>query len=283
MCDDLAVRALLEQGLSPYDPGPLPSPAELGPGGVAISVAGLTKSFGTNRVLRGIDLDVRAGEFLTIIGKSGCGKSTLLRILAGLDRPMTGRVLFDGKSREDSGAVARLMFQEPRLLPWSRVLGNVEVGLGSRRTAPDAGRRALSKLAAVGLQSRAHDWPSVLSGGQKQRVALARALASSPHFLAFDEPLGALDALTRIDMQGLIERVWREQGFSAVLVTHDVTEAIVLGDRVVLIDDGAIKLELAVDLPRPRRRTSPAVAALEERLLGCLFDNPQAERRRAVA
>ena len=283
MCDDIVVRALLEQGLTPYDPGPLTAPTEPEPGGIAISVGGLAKSFGANAVLRGIDLDVRAGEFLTIIGKSGCGKSTLLRILAGLDRPTAGELLFDGQSREDSGVVSRLMFQEPRLLPWSRVLGNVEVGLGGRRHAPGAERQALAKLAAVGLQSRAGDWPSVLSGGQKQRVALARALASSPQFLAFDEPLGALDALTRIDMQELIERVWREQGFTAVLVTHDVTEAIVLGDRVVLIEDGAIRLELEIDLPRPRRRTSAAVAALEERVLECLFDTPEAGQRRAAA
>jgi sulfonate transport system ATP-binding protein len=253
-------------------------------GGVGIAMVGLTKAFAGNAVLRGIDLHVRPGEFLTVIGKSGCGKSTLLRILAGLDRPTSGEVLFDGRPAGGTTTyVARLMFQEHRLLPWSRVLRNVQVGVGDRRHASNSKRLALAKLAAVGLEARAHDWPSVLSGGQKQRVALARALASSPHFLAFDEPLGALDALTRIDMQDLIERVWREQGFTAVLVTHDVTEAIVLGDRVVLIEDGLIKLELNIDLPRPRRRATPAVAALEEQILSCLFDGNGLRQKRTVA
>jgi len=272
MCDDISVRAKLDLHLcqsaaameSMIDPG-------ASPGGVSIAIKDLTKSFGAMPVLRGIDLDVPAGQFLTVIGKSGCGKSTLLRILAGLDQSTAGEVLLDGAKADYSLHTARLMFQEPRLLPWSRVLANVEVGLGKGRNSPNGRARAFAKLAAVGLELRAQDWPSVLSGGQKQRVALARALASSPQFLALDEPLGALDALTRIEMQELIERVWREQGFTAVLVTHDVTEAIVLGDRVVLIEDGTIKLQLDIDLPRPRRRGTPAVAALEEKILRHLF------------
>ena len=143
----------------------------------------------------------------------------------------------------DGGAVrpseaARLMFQEPRLLPWSRVIGNVEVGLGRSRKAADGRTQALERLAQVGLRDRARDWPAVLSGGQKQRVALARALVSRPRLLALDEPLGALDALTRIEMQRLLERVWLEQRFTAVLVTHDVAEAVALADRVVLVEEG---------------------------------------------
>jgi sulfonate transport system ATP-binding protein len=246
---------------------------------VALTLRGLTKSFGANPVLHGVDLHVPAGQFLTVIGKSGCGKSTLLRILAGLDAPTGGEVLFDGRASRQSPHVSRLMFQEPRLLPWARVLGNVEVGLGARRNAPGADRRALAKLAEVGLEARARDWPAVLSGGQKQRVALARALASSPNFLALDEPLGALDALTRIEMQGLLESVWQEEGFTAVLVTHDVTEAVMLGDRVVLIEDGIVKLEVDVPIARPRRRGSPQVAALEERILSHLFADGRYTRR----
>lgn len=281
MVDDILIRALLDEGLPPVEePEAILDGPDLPPGGVAISIEGLTKSFGANTVLHGIDLQVPAGQFLTVIGKSGCGKSTLLRILAGLDTANSGKVLFDGVPLGDSQHVARLMFQEPRLLPWARIVGNVEVGLGAQRYRPGAERRALAKLAAVGLDSRAEDWPSVLSGGQRQRVALARALASSPHFLALDEPLGALDALTRIEMQGLVEQVWREQGFTAVLVTHDVTEAIVLGDRVILIEDGIVKLELDIDLPRPRRRGTPEVAALEEKVLRHLFnDGGYLERR----
>ncbi len=284
MVDDVLVRALLDEGLYPLDDRePVTYAPDLPPGGVTITISGLAKSFGSNTVLHGIDLQVPAGQFLTVIGKSGCGKSTLLRILAGLDRPSTGEVLFDGVPSDRSEHVARLMFQEPRLLPWARVVGNVEVGLGARRSLPDAEQRALTKLAAVGLESRANEWPSVLSGGQKQRVALARALASSPNFLALDEPLGALDALTRIEMQGLVEQVWREQGFTAVLVTHDVTEAIILGDRVVLIEDGIVKLELEVDLPRPRRRGAPEVAALEEKVLRYLFSDGGYVKGRAGA
>jgi len=279
MVDDILVRAMLYAQLDAID-NPLPDEPDEAvdtlddnrpPGGVALTLRGLTKSFGANPVLHGIDLHVPAGQFLTIIGKSGCGKSTLLRILAGLDAPTGGEVRFDGRASRQSPHVSRLMFQEPRLLPWARVLGNVEVGLGARRNAPGADRRALAKLAEVGLEARARDWPAVLSGGQKQRVALARALASSPNFLALDEPLGALDALTRIEMQTLLESVWQEEGFTAVLVTHDVTEAVMLGDRVVLIEDGIVKLEVDVPIARPRRRGSPQVAALEERILSHLL------------
>ncbi|SJZ83045.1 sulfonate transport system ATP-binding protein [Enhydrobacter aerosaccus] len=272
MVDDILVRALLDERLLPIEEPEADFP-ETPPGGVSLTVRGLTKAFGSHAVLQGVDLHVRSGEFLSVIGKSGSGKSTLLRILAGLDEPNSGDVLFDSLPRAHSSHVARLMFQEPRLLPWARVIDNVEVGLGDRRYEAGAERHALAKLAAVGLESRARDWPSVLSGGQKQRVALARALASRPNVLALDEPLGALDALTRMDMQTLVEQVWQEQGFTAVLVTHDVTEAIVLGDRVVLIEDGVVTLELDVDLPRPRRRGSPEIAALEEQVLRRLFSD----------
>lgn len=264
----IQARALNFDGLF-ADPAALARQAR----GVAIAVNGLAKSFGPAKVLRDLDLAVPAGQFLAIVGRSGCGKSTLLRILAGLDAPTSGRVDFgDQETGRPAGAPAgptqaRLMFQEPRLLPWARVLANVEVGLADDRNHADGRRRALETLAAVGLEDRAGDWPAVLSGGQKQRVALARALACRPRFLALDEPLGALDALTRIEMQQLLERVWQRQGFTAVLVTHDVAEALTLADRVVLIEDGAIALDIAVALPRPRRRGSVELARLEEQIL----------------
>jgi sulfonate transport system ATP-binding protein len=150
-------------------------------------------------------------------------------------------------------------------------LANVEVGLGKQRSSPDARGRAIATLRSVGLKDRRHDWPSVLSGGQKQRVALARALVSRPKVLAFDEPLGALDALTRISMQRLLERVWLDQRFTAILVTHDVAEAVTLADRVLIVQDGAIALDQRIDLPRPRQRGSAEVAALEGRILRDLF------------
>jgi sulfonate transport system ATP-binding protein len=234
--------------------------------GAAVSLRGVTRSFGEHHVLRGIDLDIPAGQFVAIAGRSGCGKSTLLRLIAGLDVPDAGTIDIDNGRNE-----TRLMFQEPRLLPWRRVLANVEVGLSRMRDTRD--RRDLAKhvLARVGLAGREGDWPSVLSGGQKQRVALARALASHPTLLALDEPLGALDALTRIEMQELIENMWRDQGFTAIVVTHDVTEAVALADRILLVEEGHIVMDVPVDLPRPRRRGDAAAAAIEGRILDRLL------------
>jgi sulfonate transport system ATP-binding protein len=240
--------------------------AELPAGGLAITARSLAKSFGDHRVLRGLDLAVPAGQFVAIVGRSGCGKSTLLRLLLGLDPPSAGEFWFGEPTgtAPDPGAV-RIMFQEPRLLPWASILANVEVGGG-------AGASALDTLRRVGLDQRRGDWPAALSGGQKQRVALARALVSRPRVLALDEPLGALDALTRIEMQRLVEQVWLDQRFTALLVTHDVAEAVALADRVVMLRDGEIALDLAIDLPRPRARGSAEVAELEGKILGELIE-----------
>jgi sulfonate transport system ATP-binding protein len=159
------------------------------------------------------------------------------------------------------------MFQEPRLLPWARVDANVAIGLGPAADQAQALQRSREALATVGLVDRAGEWPSTLSGGQKQRVALARALVSAPRILALDEPLGALDALTRIEMQRLVEQVWLANGFTAVLVTHDVAEAVALGDRIVLIDHGAIAADIPVGLTRPRQRGSAEFARVEAEIL----------------
>ncbi|BAT61906.1 aliphatic sulfonates import ATP-binding protein SsuB [Variibacter gotjawalensis] len=237
-------------------------------GGARVEIGGVKKSFGENEVLRGLSLSIPAGQFVAVIGRSGCGKSTLLRLIADLERPSSGTLSLAGAN--GGKASTRIVFQEHRLLPWARVVENVEVGLGD---TPPAERRAtaLAMLAEVGLESRANDWPSVLSGGQRQRVALARALASRPQLMALDEPLGALDALTRIEMQSLIERIWLRQGFTAVLVTHDVAEALALADRVVLIDEGRITLDVSVPLERPRRRGSVELAKLEGKILDQLL------------
>jgi len=245
--------------------------------GLPVTIRGLRKSFGDHEVLRGLDLHIPVGQFVAIVGKSGCGKSTLLRLLVGLDKPTDGAFWYGSGSDEAlSSSDLRVMFQEPRLLPWARVLANVEVGLGKANRGRNAKDRALAVLGEVGLADRRDDWPSVLSGGQRQRVALARALVSHPRVLAFDEPLGALDALTRISMQNLLEQIWREQGFTAILVTHDVAEAVMLADRVLLIEEGKIALDLPIDLPRPRQRGSAQVAALEGRILKQLFENARA-------
>ncbi|MBR0958253.1 ATP-binding cassette domain-containing protein [Bradyrhizobium japonicum] len=241
--------------------------------GLPLSIRGLRKSFGDNEVLRGIDLHIPAGQFVAIVGKSGCGKSTLLRLIAGLDKIDAGSISFgqDIQPKAIQPEDIRVMFQEPRLLPWARVLANVEVGLGRDRASQDAHARAEKALTEVGLADKRDQWPSVLSGGQKQRVALGRALVSRPRVLAFDEPLGALDALTRISMQRLLERVWRDQGFTAILVTHDVSEAVALADRVLVIEEGRIAHDVVVNAARPRQRGSAELAGLEGSILSHLL------------
>jgi len=252
--------------------------------GIDIAVRTLDKRYGALEVLAGIELEIASGEFVAIVGRSGCGKSTLLRLLAGLDRPSGGDIALDGGSQRGAHPDLRIMFQDARLLPWKRVLDNAALGLdGGERD------RAAEVLAQVGLAERAAAWPAVLSGGQRQRVALARALVHEPRLLLLDEPLGALDALTRIEMQSLIESIWTARGFTAVLVTHDVQEAIALADRVILIEHGRIAYDVRVDLPRPRRRGTPEFAALEGRVLNRvlsaqdLSERPQSFRGRVLS
>jgi len=235
----------------------------------AISLSGISKAYGARQVLSDFDMQIERGSFVAIVGRSGCGKSTLLRLLAGLEQTDRGSV---GAVGRNGALQTRMMFQDARLLPWKTVLQNVMLGL-PRRDAAQSIARARAVLDEVGLSERANDWPAQLSGGQRQRVALARALVHRPELLLLDEPLGALDALTRIEMHSLIERLWREHGFTAVLVTHDVQEAVVLGDRVVLIEDGRIALDQTVALARPRARDSAAFAALEGRVLQRVLRN----------
>ena len=254
---------------SRHDPAPIALSRErLRSGGATVEVQGLGKSYGERSVLAGVDLRLAAGEFVAVVGRSGCGKSTLLRLLAGLERADTGAIHIDGDAREAHGGETRIMFQDARLLPWKRVVDNVALGL--RR---DAKARALEALDQVGLADRADDWPAVLSGGQRQRIALARALVHAPRLLLLDEPLGALDALTRIEMHRLIESLWQRHGFTALLVTHDVAEAVALADRVVLVDDRRIVLDERVSLPRPRARGA-AFDAIEERVLSRVLGVP---------
>jgi sulfonate transport system ATP-binding protein len=237
--------------------------------GVRLEVRGVSHFYGDREVLRDLDLEVTPGEFLAIVGRSGSGKTTLLRLIAGLEHPAEGEILQDGSPLTGLNRRARLMFQDARLLPWARVAGNVGLGLSGEQS-----RRIMPSLQQVGLADRANDWPSILSGGQQQRVALARALAGDPGLLLLDEPLGALDALTRIEMQALVEQSWQAAGFTGVLVTHDVEEAVTLADRVVAIDRGRIAFEASIPLPRPRRRDSSSFATLAERILEHVLDRP---------
>ena len=233
--------------------------------GVALALHGVGKSFGPRSVLADINLSLAPGEFVAVVGRSGCGKSTLLRTIAQLEQASAGHIVYgDGVDQPE----LRIMFQEARLLPWKSVLDNVGLGL------PKGAAAAADALATVGLATRGGDWPAALSGGQRQRVALARALVHQPQLLLLDEPLGALDALTRIEMQQLIENLWLRRGFTAVLVTHDVQEAVALADRVILIEDGHITLDARIDLPRPRARGSAAFAALEQGILAHVLKTP---------
>jgi sulfonate transport system ATP-binding protein len=237
--------------------------------GIDVDVTQVAKRFGPTEVLRGIDLAIHPGEFVAIVGHSGCGKSTLLRLIAGLEQPSDGTVAVDGRRLSDNrpGSDTRILFQDARLLPWRRVLDNVAIG-----GTGDAWRaKALAALDRVGLADKADVWPSTLSGGQRQRVALARALVSEPRLLLLDEPLGALDALTRLEMQELIDEVWRAQGFTAVLVTHDVGEAVHLADRVVVLDHGRIAETWVIEQPRPRLRGDAELGRIEGRILDRLM------------
>jgi len=234
--------------------------------GVSVTINKVSIARGGRTVLEHFDAEISAGEFVAIVGRSGCGKSTLLRSVVGLETPQTGTITLGSVAGSNARPDVRVMFQDSRLLPWKRILANVMLGL-----SPSQVPQAQKVLAQVGLAERAKDWPANLSGGQRQRVALARALVHDPNLLLLDEPLGSLDALTRIEMQRLIEDVWRSRGFTALLVTHDVAEAISLADRVILIEDGCVALDEAVRLPRPRTRGSARFAALEDRILGRLL------------
>ncbi|MGW3119021.1 ABC transporter ATP-binding protein [Streptomyces sp. NPDC001107] len=220
----------------------------------AVQLRGLTRSFEGRTVLDGIDLDIPAGQFTALLGHSGSGKSTLLRAIAGLDHKVVGSGQLTAPEQ------VSVVFQDSRLLPWRRVLDNVLLGLDGK----DAERKGREALAEVGLQGRERAWPNELSGGEAQRAALARSLVREPELLLADEPFGALDALTRIKMHALLRELWKRHQPSVLLVTHDVDEAIVLADRVLVLDSGRISLDLGIE------RDARARGEYRERLLAAL-------------
>ncbi|MFE1601039.1 ABC transporter ATP-binding protein [Methylobacterium sp. ID0610] len=223
---------------------------------LALDLRGVRRAFGARTVLDGVDLAVRHGEFVSLLGPSGTGKTTLLRILAGLDRASAGEVRV--------AARRSVVFQEPRLVPAMRVWRNVVLGHARGRAAR---RRAEAALAEVDLTHHAEAWPRTLSGGEAQRVALARALATEPGLLLLDEPFAALDALTRIRMHALVDQLCERHRPAVVLVTHDVDEAILLSDRILVLAGGGIRFDARIPLRRPRQRLDQAFAALRARLL----------------
>ena len=231
--------------------GPAPQDASL-----AVRIEGVTRAFAGRKVLDNLDLVIRAGEFVALLGASGSGKTTLLRILAGLDAPDAGEAW--------APRARTVVFQEPRLVQSSRVWRNVVVGYSGAAASRE---RATAALAEVGIAQRADAWPATLSGGEAQRVALARALVREPRLLLLDEPFAALDALTRLHMQRLIGDLCRAHGPAALLVTHDVDEAILLADRVLVLREGRIAFNHAITTPRPRQADLKGFSELRKLLL----------------
>jgi sulfonate transport system ATP-binding protein len=226
------------------------------PGGVHLR--GLSRRFGERVVLDALDLDIAPGEFVAMLGRSGSGKTTLLRTLAGLDALDSGRL--------DAPARTSVVFQESRLMPWKRVWKNVVMGV----SGPRGRDKAMRALGAVGLQRHADAWPHTLSGGEAQRVALARSLIREPELLLLDEPFSALDALTRAAMHRLVIDLWAQTRPAVLLVTHDIDEAILLADRIVVLDAGRISFSTRVDATRPREPGDSAHRTLRRHLLQLL-------------
>ncbi|WP_454175457.1 ABC transporter ATP-binding protein [Gordonia sputi] len=244
-------------------------------GGV-INISHVTQAFRSGStdlaVLDDISISVDAGEFLVLVGPSGSGKSTLIRLLAGLDHPLFGTVDVDGQRVTAPDPSRALVFQDPTLLPWRTVRGNVALGPQARGLGREADEQIDAAIDLVGLTDFADAWPAQLSGGMAQRAALARALVNDPSVLLLDEPLGRLDALTRRVLQGELLRLWHERRFTAVLITHDVPEALILADRVAILSPRPARIReiIDVDLPRPRDPSNPEFVALQSRILTLL-------------
>jgi sulfonate transport system ATP-binding protein len=242
-----------------------PSEPEVFVNSIATEVRDVRRVFGDRVVLDGINLKLHRGEFVALLGRSGSGKTTLLRALAGLDSGVTGTILVPEQRS--------VVFQDPRLLPWAKVLDNVVLGLKGEEHR----RHGEEVLAEVGLSGHESDWPKTLSGGEAQRVSLARALVRQPDLLLLDEPFGALDALTRIRMHTLLQRLCTRYTPAVLLVTHDVDEALLLADRVLVLTEGEISLDLPVTISSPRLRGDSTFIALRSRLLAELGVDEVAE------
>src|SRR5262245_6800258 len=223
------------------------------------------------RAVDGVTLDVGPGEIVVVVGGSGCGKSTLLRVISGLDHPTQGAITLDGTPITAPHEKIGIVFQEPRLLPWLTVADNVGFGLEDR-PRDERRRRVAAQLERVALADKATVWPRELSGGQAQRAALARALVMRPEVLLLDEPFSALDAFTRVDLQDHLLDLWADSKPTLVVVTHDVDEAVVLADRIMVMRPrpGRMFAEVEADLPRPRDRQSAAYDAVKRRVLTAL-------------
>jgi sulfonate transport system ATP-binding protein len=242
------------------------------PAPARVSLREVNRTFGTHAVLRDVDVEIEPGEVVALLGPSGSGKSTLLRLVAGLDHPTGGRIEIDGKAVRGIDPRCAMVFQEPRLLPWRSLAANVEFGLRPGTARSEGSAAVRHWLDVVGLHKFAEHRPRQVSGGMAQRAGLARALARQPSVLLLDEPLAALDALTRLRMQDLLDTVQQQAGTTTLLVTHDVDEAVILADRVLILRadaEGAARIAAAFDvsIPKPRDRADPRITALRDRLL----------------
>lgn len=239
-----------------------------------LAIEGVSKTFQLNgkslQVLSDFSLQVAKGEFISIVGSSGCGKSTLLRLIAGLDTSYDGSIVWLGEHVAATSLDRGLVFQEHRLFPWLTVQQNVALALeSSGLSQAEVKARVAHQIELVGLSGFADAYPHQISGGMSQRVAIARALVLKPRLLLLDEPFGALDALTRLKMQQELQRLWESEETTSILVTHDVEEAVFLGDRVVVMEanPGRIKRIVEVDLPRPRHRASAKFQQIKDDVL----------------
>lgn len=240
---------------------------------IALDIEGVTHRYDLDgrdlQVLDNVSIVIEPGEFVALLGPSGCGKSTLLRLAAGLETPTTGRVLEDGRPIIAPDPDRILVFQDATLFPWRTVRDNVAIGLEARGLIRELEYRIDEVLKLVKLEGFADVYPHQLSGGMAQRAALARALVNDPKLLLLDEPFGKLDSLTRLRMQNELLELWKSAGFTALLVTHDVEEALLLADRVIMLSDrpASIVAEVRVDRPHPRRRDDAGLVALRRELL----------------
>lgn len=244
--------------------------------GAAIDIRDVSHRFDldgkTLHVLNRVSLRVEPGELVSLLGPSGCGKSTLLRLAAGLETPTVGTIMADGVQITQPDPSRVVMFQDPMLYPWRTVKANISLGPEARGLLRWQGHRVDEALRLVGLTSFAMAYPHQLSGGMAQRAALARALVNDPRLLLLDEPLGKLDSMTRMTMQQELVSLWRRTGFSSLLVTHDVEEALFMSNRVIVLSErpATVKADIPIDLPFPRHRGDPRLAELRREILGLL-------------
>ncbi|HDS1820345.1 Aliphatic sulfonates import ATP-binding protein SsuB [compost metagenome] len=241
----------------------------------ALTLRGLSKTYALKgkpmQVLKDIELNIRPGEFVSIVGASGCGKSTLLRLIVGLDQDYQGQILLDQQPVHGPGLERGIVFQDHRLFPWMTLQQNIALALKNHAMpAAQKDRLVAEHIELVGLSGYEQAYPHQLSGGMAQRAAIARALVNKPKVLLLDEPLGALDALTRVRLQQELQRIWVQERCTVIMVTHDIEEALYLGDRVIVMDahPGRIREDLRIDLPHPRERDSALLHDYKQRLLG---------------